>query len=323
MSRRNLAGTRSWRKVCAAGAVLLCAATAGARSGDVVEIWVRGAGAYGVGADPARQRVESLVLTAVPNQVIESADIQYDATYEYWGVPVAQLLAIYSPPPAVDLALLRFANGTVVPLPFREPKVMARLAPFVARAMRVHGEQHFRVGQFFPMSKKQERYADVRPLAFGANKMVVRERWLPGVPVASLAFFSPWSQVDTLVGIELVQAAAYRRQVDVEPEAHAGAALFWQSCGFCHAVRGVGGALGWDFVEPVAIYSDEWQRRFGRGDAPAVDGERNFYYHVRYRAQVTPGRAMPGLRFTSEEDAQAIWQWIAAAARHPLGPYRP
>jgi len=73
----------------------------------------------------------------------------------------------------------------------------------------------------------------------------------------------------------------------------------------------MGAAFGWDFVEPVAMYS--------------YRGERNLFYHVKFRPQdaVSKGLQMPALSHMSEADAAAVWQWLRAVATHPMPGYAP
>ena len=147
-----------------------------------------------------------------------------------------------------------------IPLAFRNREVMKRLDPFVARGMRAEANGPVVNGLFPRITKKEAKSdgrADARPITFTGNKVVVIERWHPAVPAKALGVFSPWVHADTLIGIELASAPAYYGQFDVPggADVHKGLEQFQQSCQFCHGARGVGAKLGWDFVEPTAMYS--------------------------------------------------------------------
>jgi mono/diheme cytochrome c family protein len=115
--------------------------------------------------------------------------------------------------------------------------------------------------------------------------------------------------VDSLVGIELVNAAAYNSMFDLEPKRAAGLALYRQSCQFCHGVRQVGAKFGPDFVDPLPVH--EWRK-------PA----RRLYWHMTYRRldAVERGEMMPALKYMTKQDASEVWSWLRAAAGQSLRP---
>ena len=154
--------------------------------------------------------------------------------------------------------------------------------------------------------------ADARPIFFTGNKIVVAEKWHPAVPEAAQPEFSPWNHTDTLVGIELVAARPYYRQFDVDGDSRVqrGLALYRQSCQFCHGARRVGAKFGWDFVEPLPIYSYH---------KPV----RNLFYHVAYKPQdaAQRGLMMPAVKFMTEGDSALLWRWLRAVATKPMPAY--
>ena len=167
------------------------------------------------------------------------------------------MLERVAPDASVDLAILHFANGMAVPIPFRDAAVMKRLDPFIARGMETTPR-----GPSVPPSSRiagraLSEAADPRPIVFSGNKLVVAVRWHPAVAAAAQPAFSPWRHIDTLTSIELVASRPYYGQFNVGggPWAERGLALFKESCQFCHGVRKVGARFGWDFVEPTPIYS--------------------------------------------------------------------
>jgi mono/diheme cytochrome c family protein len=279
---------------------------------SIVEIWA------GSRATVQRVDVDSLALATVSH-----ADVQSGGTWFCRGIPLGSLIAAYAPPASVDLALLHFANGMTVPLPFRDPRVMARLDPLIARAMSARRDGDLRPGTFPPLAGAPLG-GEVSPEA--RNRLVVNERWHPDVSEHALAKFTPWQHVDTLVGIELVDGSAYYGRLDVSGSSavRAGGRLFRESCQFCHAARGVGGNLGWDFIEPEPIYSDGWFRHFrstSDDDSGYRDPATSLYAHATFRVPGSAGRLMPALRYLTPDDARSLWLWIRAiAAARPAAP---
>src|SRR5688572_8332245 len=119
--------------------------------GDSVEIWVRrstdqdGDGRGHTG----RRRV---YLDRLPLTEVERRDAQYEEVRRYSGIPLGTILKRYAPDRSLDLAILHFANGMAVPVPFREAATMKRLDPFIARAWRSRRGGTLRVGAFPPLA---------------------------------------------------------------------------------------------------------------------------------------------------------------------------
>jgi mono/diheme cytochrome c family protein len=255
--------------------------------------------------------VRKVDLDALALTVVERVDAQYGSPRTFIGVPLEALIDRIPAPAHADLALLHFGNGVVVPLPFRDRAVMNRLQPWVARGMHLI-DKGMTVGEFEPITNKLHGYFDVPVIKFAGNKLVVAERWHPDVPARAERDLSPWMHVDSLVAIELVNAAAYNAMFDVQPKRRAGLALFRQSCQFCHGVRQVGAKFGPDFVDPLPVH--KWRK-------PA----KQLYWHMTYRRRdaVERGEMMPALKYMTEQDASEVWSWLRAAADRPLQPYRP
>jgi mono/diheme cytochrome c family protein len=278
-----------------------------------VDVWIRKAGSYGAGGLVERQEPRSIRLDTLVQQQVRHVDVQYETPMSYRGVQLAVILAAYKPPAGVDLALLRFRNGMIVPLPFRDARAMGRLDPFVALSMTAgpSGEAAPPPGKFPPINRRVEGYADIRQVTFLGNKLAVNDRWHPDVPDRVTGLFSPWMMVDSLEGIELVNGRAYYQQFNLDPAARPGFELFRQSCQFCHGVRKVGARFGWDYVEPIELYTHR------------KDGRRLFY-HVRYRAEgAGRGQLMPALRHVTEDEAAQLWEWMKAVATRAMPAYAP
>jgi mono/diheme cytochrome c family protein len=243
---------------------------------------------------------------------------RYDAVYRrdlaFRGVSLPTLLASLSPPASSDLALLHFANGMAIPLPFRDLKVIARLDPWIARSCRTKNDVKLPTGTFPSLTRKNSIYLDVPTTKFVGNKVVVAERWHPALPESAKDVFSPWQHADSLVGVEFIQSRPYYDQFDVgsAPDAKAGFEIFKQTCGFCHGARKVGAKFGWDMVEPLPLYQ---YRPSGR----------RLHDHVAFRPfdAVNRNVMMPALKFMSQEDAGKVWLWLKAIGTTPLRPYAP
>ena len=270
-------------------------------------VWIRPAGHHVENPALGRERLVQISPGALPLVEIQRTDPHQGTIERYKGFHLATLLERYAPPRSVDVALLRFSNGMIVPVPFRDGPTMRRIDPFIARALLV--KDHW-TSVFPPMRHGEPPEADARPLVFAGNKVVVADPRHPYVPPASQRSFSPWTHADTLVGIELVGEQAYLAQLAVGDEPR-GPAVWKESCGFCHAVRGVGATLAPDLAEPVPL--------------SAYYKNRELFHRVRSRPAdaAARGLAMPPLPAFVPADANAVRGWLRAAAARGLRPYKP
>src|SRR4029079_14396207 len=101
---------------------------------SVVEIWVRGAGPT-TGDQAPRARTQRLDLDTLALADAKKFDAQHGGPRAVRGVTLASVIAGFAPDASLDLAILHFANGMAVPVPFRDVAVMKRLDPFIARGM--------------------------------------------------------------------------------------------------------------------------------------------------------------------------------------------
>ena len=178
-----------------------------------VEIWIRGSGPLQADKAP-RARSQALNLDLLPLVDSQRFDAQYGASHAFRGIALANVIASFAPDPSLDVAILHFANGMAVPIPFRDAAVMKRLDPFVARGMETHAKGPVRAA-FFTEIRRKGTAEDPRPIVFSGNKLVVPVLWHPAVAAAAQPAFSPWRHVDTLTSIELVASRAYYGQFDV------------------------------------------------------------------------------------------------------------
>lgn len=197
--------------------------------GRFIEVWVRGAQTP-EGEEPRRLQSRRFDLDRIAKTEVERYDVQYDRVAHYRGIALRSLLDEVRPQATVDLAILHFANGMAVPVPFRDRNTMVRLDPFIAREYRASAAAPRSTA--FPGISKEGGTEDPRPIAFAGNKVVLRDRWHPDVRPNTEATFSPWMKVDTLTDVELVVGAAYYAQFDVgeEPSVRKGFALYRANC---------------------------------------------------------------------------------------------
>lgn len=288
------------------------ASAAPAEDKVLVESWVRppGDGAAFEAATFPRTKVD---LGSFARSEGRRFDSQYGKYLWFEGLPLAALIARLQPPPSVDLALLHFANGMVVPLPIKDRHALEQLDPFIALRMRSSPKAPYGA-EFPPLVKRARDYADVRATQFSGNKLVVARLWHPALAEKVQADFSPWALADSLVAVEFVETAAYYKQFDVDDSAQtrAGLELFRGSCQFCHGARKVGAKFGWDFVEPTPLYTYR-------------KGEKRLYYHIHFRRYdaVARGQSMPALKSMTEADAGNLWQWLKAIGTKPMPAYAP
>jgi mono/diheme cytochrome c family protein len=255
----------------------------------VVQTWIRG--------DAKRPVVD---LAKAPIVEVTRVDAQTGLTTALRGVKLEVLIAQSAPGPSLDVVVLHFRNGMVVPLPFRDEAVMKRLDPLVA------------LGAFPPLPKRGAGDRDRRPITFEGNKLVVASLVHPLQPKAHQES-SPFLHVDSLIGLEFAVAAAWDAQFAAGESAHIkqGQRVFLGRCQFCHGVKKVGASFGWDFVDPLPLS----QHRSARSLA----------LHVKHREGDAPeaGLMMPALRDVTEAEVTAVWTWMEAIGRKGPRTYAP
>jgi mono/diheme cytochrome c family protein len=293
--------------------IILLLTPAGARGADgegrYIELWT--------GVGQSRTLLERVDLDALPLREVRVRDPQYGAEVRARAIALAEVWGRAAVPSQADLALLRFDNGLQIPLPFRDPLFMQALAPMIARATSTGagGLQPGRIAD----TRRPPTEEDLRPLSFHGNKVIVADPQKAPVLPSVRDDLKPWLYADSLFAIELVERVAWEAQLDAGAATQEGKRVFLGSCRFCHAVRGVGGALGWDFVDPVPIYSEEWLKRFkaGSDEINPMPARTMLSIHVRHRAPVGGTRTMPALRGMRLPEVQALWDWLQAISGRP------
>lgn len=276
-------------------AVLLALATIGA-PGARIEVWTRAPGDFAKYGDIDHLAVLYVDLAKLPATIRKQEDVHYRRVVELRGVDLRTLIE-QNHREGTDRALLHFANGVRIPI---EVNAGADALPlFLASAINVDGAWTNR----FPEAPRElELYVDSRPIKFGANKVSV---------VAKGDDFTPWRHADTLIGIEYVKGDAYDRQFAMA-KGEQGMKIFLESCQFCHAVEGIGGHLGWDFVRPLPVY--EYR-----------ETPKSLYYHVNFRSEeaAASGLLMPVPRKLTMDEAKVLWTWLRDLEKTPRPAYAP
>ena len=274
---------------------VLCAAPP---QGTTIDVWEKGAAPRAV------------ALRGLPMVELTGDDAQYGGARTNRGVTLEALIAAAKPGWHLDTALLRFRNGMVVPVPFRQEALMRKLDLLVALELKTDGKWS---AEFPQIPKPGAESRDRRPIVFAGNKVVVRTLFHPALPVDANDDASPWRYVDSLSGVEFVDGAAWNAQFSAGDDAtvRQGEALFLGRCAFCHGVKKVGASWGWDLVEPIPLSEHR---------AP-----KSLWLHIKSRPADAPeaGLMMPAFRDVKEADAAALWKWMAAIAKTGPRPYAP
>lgn len=276
-----------------------------------ITVWVRTPGSYDQsGTAPPKTNPQTLDLDKLPQQQGQRPDAQYGSSGFYRGVALRDVIKAYAPPSGVDLALLHFRNGMIVPVPFRDNRIMTRLDLLIATGRGTSAQGPF-VSDFPPISKQVEGFADIRQVTFTGNKVVAADRYHPDVGEPSKESFSPWATTDSLTGIEFVDNSAYYRQFVPDAAVRPGFDVFRGSCQFCHGIRKVGASYGWDYAQPLELHTYR-------------SSPQSLYMHIRYRVEYkATWQQMPALKHITEEDAGHMWRWMRATSAVPIGRYTP
>lgn len=303
-------------------ALLLCVVSlviargrARADEGRVVEV-------YAMRDDGTRVPLRSVDLDRLPQDEWTGPDPQYDVAMRMRGAPLEKLWRDVPVPAEADLALLRFDDGLLIPVAFRDADLMRRLRPRIIRA-NVQPVLFARLERgVVAVPRRPPTEEDLRPVVFHGNKVVVADaRLAPTLPDVK-ADLAPWKYADSLHSIDFVRRASWEARFDAGPSTRAGQKVFLGTCVLCHAVRGAGGTMGWDFVDPYPIYSDAWMAKLG-DDEQALETHSEermspkiaLDIHVRFRAGGSGTRTMPALRGMRQEQVEQLWSWMQAVAR--------
>lgn len=270
-----------------------------------LNLWTRASGSYANVEAPQKLNPRLFVLDHPVKALL--FDVQYQKEQEYKGRFLHEIVESYTPARPSDTILLHFDNKMIIPLPLELVR-KGNIEILVATGWK-EGNSFSR--NFPSIAKPSERWRDPRPLVFQGNKLVVSKPWHPGFGKVKANGFLPWVSAGSLVGLEWVDAQSYRAQFafDKTSEVQKGQQVFLERCVYCHAVRKVGGRLGWDFVEPLPIFSKR--------------SNETLHNHVKYEKldALERGLMMPAQPDFTEDEATALWYWMRAGAKNALKNY--
>lgn len=267
-------------------------------------VWTEVAAPSGRGV--VKRHAATLKVTAKMLKDTKRWDLQYRRSLRYQLISLDRLIQMAPHHRSADVALLRFANGMIVPYQLKTKRRKGKEQ--VSVAVRVWSRDDGGWSRSFPpIQRSKKAFRDVRPLRFSGNKVVLGQPWHPlgpkSLPKAARGFH-PWRHVDSLVGIALTTRKVHRKpfQWALRPKEKRGEKLFFALCQFCHGVRGAGASFGVDLVTPHPVY------RYRRS--------MSLLWHLRYRSltAVEHGAMMPAIRGMTRRDATALWYWLRAAA---------
>ncbi len=278
-----------------------------------VSIWTRTAGQYADGKEVPKTREMRVLWKKIKLETRKMFDVQYHGNRTYKGVWVHTLLRQYRKPRYVNLALLHFRNGMVVPYPLKTVPGRDPMPVFVAVKMK----ETKGWTRHFPMVMRTPAlpiYKDNRPVWFRGNKVVVQKGDHPHVLDHVAGNIQIWKRVNTLTGIELVNEDAYYKQFagPNKPTVRKGWLMYRGACQFCHGAHRMGATYGNDFVKPLAMFYFAYN----------VD---ELHYHVTFKSAdaMHRGKAMPAIKEMPKVQVGYLWQWMKGVVRHSVPAYQP
>jgi mono/diheme cytochrome c family protein len=291
--------------------VMLSSATAvaeppaGAKAPETSEsvlLWRRGAGAPNKKAEAASKLV---ALDSLPVTERSVTDVR-GKTWQVRGVKLTDLLVAAPFDASSDAVALRFKNGVRVQLNRAD---VASFDVFLARAWRM-SDQGAWSNAFEPVPVGTAQFKVARSLTFSGHRVFAK----PDAAPRGAGTFAPWAYVDALINVEILNADAWHKTLDVgaSVDEKRGLAVFENRCQSCHGVRGAGASLGWDFVDPLPLAS--WR-----------DVE-SLFSHVRAHklADAEVGLLMPAQPDVTKDEIAALHAWMKVVAqKKSLPPYQP
>lgn len=275
-----------------------------------ISYWIRNVKNYTDIENP--RGINKKTIKFNPKKMVEKVfyDAQYKKKFAYKGYYLLQELNQISKGSKLDLMLLHFKNGMIVPLLFKHPKVQTKLNPFIATSIKIDNKW---TDDFPEISRPDTRYRDPLPITFDKTKVVVTTNWFPMHPMVNKSGFSPWLHVDSLVGVEIANSTAYYRQfLPKDPEFTSGLKVFINRCQYCHSIRKIGSKFGWDFAGPIPIYKKR-----------TVDSLTS---HVKHK-KAEPfklGIRMPHQKDITRSEVDVLWQWMKHMTKQKkLNQYNP
>lgn len=237
-------------------------------------------------------------------------DVQYKKKYKYKGAYLNKLISYLPLKSSQDLILLHFKNGMIIPYFYQVHHITKVINPFIAFAY-LEGKTWKK--KFPNVERYDPRYKDPLPVIFSDNKLVVETEWYPMHPMGGKSGFSPWTHMDTLVGLELANGRAYFKQfTPSDAKYNGGFKVFISRCQYCHGIKNIGARYGWDFSGPIPIHKKR-----------TVDTLKNHIKNKKANA-FKLGIRMPHQKDVSSKEVDDLWHWMKhMTERDKLPDYRP
>ena len=293
-----------------------------------IAMWERAPANYGAGLEISQPSKKNIDFSALTMKTRTLFDIQYQEKRIYRGVYLRDVIRQHRRSEHVNLVLLHFSNGMIVPWMLRPtPELGPKV--FLAFETAPKKDGPF-TAAFEPVSNKAEVTMDPRPIKMSGNKIVVSETTYPWLKNTAGDSFTPFMHVDSLVGIEWVHQEAYYKQfwpgfmegqeshqqssvLANERQLHKeGFQVYFQNCQYCHSYYGAGAQYGWDFVQPVPLHRHK--------------STKQLLHHVSYPPYNALGRGlmMPTLPHFTKEELNVFMEYSKAISEsEQLWPYAP
>lgn len=271
-----------------------------------IDVWTRAKGYHGGDNPPVKINAVSIKMDGLTFVETKRFDLQYQKEMHYRGIYLKDLVRPYKPiVRGMNLMLLHFNNGMIYPLRRDETRDFNRL--FIA--LEYHDQGRWR-SDFPAMEAGPARKTKI---GFTSNKLVPDMSWaLAQATVDGHDRFHPLAHVDSLVGIEFVDAEAYYAQFrsDSPHTRLRGRVVYFIRCQYCHSVGGVGATFGRDFL----------------GDQPLATTHqaKDLLELLRPEGKSAQTKVlMPHQPDMTRSDARRLAQWLEQISRHKQHDYLP
>lgn len=275
-----------------------------------IDIWTRQKGDHFAAKVP-RQGAIAVEMNGMTFNEVTHHDIQYNKELTFRGLPLSDVVRLYKPwVRGMDLVILHFKNGMV--LPVGRDDLLKKGEIFLALEFKNAAGQwvtEFPKAQVPGTAPEEKQF-----ITFAGNKLVASRKWLQAMEQEGKhQQFNPWRHFDSLVGLEIVDPAAYYNQFRLagdKKDSYFGRLVYIDRCQFCHAVGGVGARYGTDFLKPQPVSK--------RQNAAAL-----FAHVSSHETKKDTKIRMPHQPDFTEKEARDLWQWLDAAGRGALSSYEP
>lgn len=268
----------------------------------VLDIWIRKP--VQNARDNPKGNLISMDIKGLTLDELETFDIQYEKKVKVRGFHLRDIFSIYKPiPENVDVMNLYTKNGMIIPVSIG--KLRQNVQVFIATTIFSNGKW---TSEFPTSVRIKEKDKSEITVQFTGAKVVVGEEWR-----VTDNGFTPWRNMDTLTGIELIESGAYSTQfqnINTSKKALYGRLVFLGRCQFCHGVLGIGATRGPN-LETVVNYK-------------AKSAVKDLLQQVTApgRSQKSP-HFMPAQNDFSKRDAKDLISWLATLEGGKPDQYEP